>query len=112
MITFNCATGGQVKATIEAGTAKLKISQDGLINVSGTATMAEMEVSTGGTLHAGLLVTETTSAKVTAGGSITVNATVKVSASVTSGGTISYKGNPATVEESIKLGGTITKLGN
>lgn len=110
VITFNCSMGGQVKATIEATSAKLKISNDGLINVSGTSTMAELEVSTGGTLHAGQLVTESASAKVTAGGSITVNASKKLSASVTSGGSISYKGNPETFEESIKLGGTITKL--
>jgi Putative auto-transporter adhesin, head GIN domain len=110
VIIFNCSMGGHVKGNIEAGTAKLKISQDGLINVTGKATFAEMEVATGGTLAAGQLVTETTNAKVTMGGSITVNATVKLTATVTSGGNISYKGNPATYEESIKLGGTITKL--
>jgi len=110
VITFNCSTGGQVKATIEAGTAKLKISNDGLINVTGTATLAEMEVSTGGTLVASQLVAESASAKVTAGGSIKVHATKKLTCSVTSGGSISYKGNPESFEESIKLGGTITKL--
>lgn len=109
VIIFNCSTGGQVKAQIEAGTAKLKISNDGLINVTGTATVAEMEVSTGGTLVATQLTTETSSAKVTAGGSIKVFATIKVTLSVTSGGTITYYGNPTTVEESIKLGGTIEK---
>lgn len=110
VISFSCATGGQVKATIEATTAKMKISNDGLINVTGTATMAELEVSTGGTLHASQLVTESASAKVTAGGSITVYATKKLSVSVTSGGSISYKGNPETYEESVKIAGTITKL--
>jgi len=110
VIIFNCSMGGHVKGNIEAGTAKLKISNDGLINVSGTSTLAEMEVSTGGTLEAGMLVTETSSAKVTAGGSIKVNATKKLTATVVSGGTISYKGNPVEFVESIKLGGTITKL--
>lgn len=108
VITFTCSMGGQVRAEIEAGTAKLKISNDGLIDVKGTATMAEMEVSTGGTLNAGSLVTESASAKVTAGGSIKVNASKKLSVSVTSGGNITYKGNPETYEETIKLGGTIT----
>ena len=110
VIIFNCSMGGHVKGNIEAGTAKLKISKDGLINVTGTATLAEMEVSTGGTLAAGQLITESASAKVTAGGSITVNATKKLVADVVSGGTISYKGNPAEVEQTTKLGGTITKL--
>lgn len=109
VITFNCSTGGQVKAEIEAGTAKLKISNDGLINVTGTATIAEMEVSTGGQLSASQLITETASAKVTAGGNISLNATKKLTANVMSGGTITYRGNPATVEESVKLGGSITK---
>ncbi len=109
VITFNCSTGGQVKAQIEAGTAKLKIANDGLINVTGTATIAEMEVSTGGTLVATQLATETASAKVSAGGSIKVNATKKVTATVFSGGSITYYGNPATVEESVKVGGTIEK---
>ncbi|MBI3136800.1 MAG: DUF2807 domain-containing protein [Bacteroidetes bacterium] len=110
VIVFNCSMGGQVKGNIEAGTAKLKIANDGLINVTGTATLAEMEVSTGGTLAAGQLITESASAKVTAGGSITVNATKKLVATVTTGGTISYKGNPAEFEQSIKLGGEIIKL--
>lgn len=109
VITFNCSTGGQVKAEIEAGTAKLKISNDGLINVTGTATIAEMEVSTGGTLVATQLITESASAKVSAGGSIKVHATKKVTVTVFSGGSITYYGNPATVEESIKVGGTIEK---
>lgn len=112
VIIFNCSTGGQVKGEIEATTAKLKISNDGLINLTGKATIAEMEVSTGGTMACGQLFTETSSAKVTAGGSITVNASKKLVASVTSGGTISYKGNPEIVEESIKLGGTISKSNN
>ncbi|MBK9191059.1 MAG: DUF2807 domain-containing protein [Crocinitomicaceae bacterium] len=110
VIIFNCSMGGHVKGNIEAGTAKLKISNDGLINVTGTAKFAEMEVSTGGTLHAVELITETCVAKVTAGGSIKLNATVKLDASVTSGGNISYKGNPATFEESVKIGGTISKM--
>ncbi len=109
VITFNCSTGGQVKAQIEAGTAKLKIANDGLINVTGTATIAEMEVSTGGTLVATQLITESASAKVSAGGSIKVYASKKVTVTVFSGGSITYYGNPATVEESIKVGGTIEK---
>lgn len=110
VVTFNCNSGGQVKAQIEAGTAKLKISKDGLINVTGTATIAELEVNTAGTLAASQLITESASAKVTMGGSISVYATKKLSASVTSGGSISYKGNPETFEESVKIAGTITKL--
>jgi hypothetical protein len=109
VVTFNCSTGGQVKAQIEAGTAKLKISNDGLINVTGTATIAEMEVSTGGTLVANLLTTESASAKISGGGSIKVFASKKVTATVFSGGTITYYGNPAAVEESIKVAGTIEK---
>jgi hypothetical protein len=110
VITFNCSTGGQVKAELEAGTAKLKISNDGLINVTGKATIAEMEVSTGGTLVATQLITESASAKVSAGGSIKVYASKKVTVTVFfSGGSITYYGNPATVEESIKVGGTIEK---
>lgn len=109
VITFDCASGGQVKAQIEAGTAKFKISKDGLINVTGSATVAEMEVSAGGTIVATQMTTESASAKVTTGGSIKVYASKKVTLTVFSGGTITYYGNPATVEESVKVGGTIEK---
>lgn len=110
VVIFNCSMGGHVKGSVEAGTVKLKISNDGLINLTGTATLAEMEVSTGGTMAVGQLITESASAKVTAGGSITVYATKKLKATVVSGGTISYKGNPESIEQSTKIAGEIIKL--
>ena len=109
VITFECQMGGQVKGEIEAVTANLKISSDGLINVKGTASIAELEVSAGGTLQAVQLVTESANAKVTVGGSISCNASKKLSIKV-SGGTVSYRGNPEVLEQSSSLGGTITKL--
>jgi hypothetical protein len=109
VITFRCQMGGQVKGTIEATTARLSISGDGLIDVKGTATIAELEVTTGGTLHAVQLKTESTSAKVSAGGSITCTASKKLAMKAV-GGSISYRGTPETIEQSDSMGGKIIKL--
>jgi len=110
VLTLSCKMGGQIKGEIDAVTAKMKISNDGLILITGKAEMAELEVSTGGTLEVLGMTAESVSAKVTAGGSIKCVSNKKLSIKITSGGSVSYRGNPADYDESISLGGSITKL--
>lgn len=110
VLTFNCSTGGQVKGAIEATTAKLKISSDGLMVLSGNAKLLEIDISAGGIIQAYDIVAESTAVTVKAGGTVKCTAGKKLSIKITTGGTVSYYGEPEVFEESVTLGGTITKL--
>lgn len=110
VITFNCSTGGQVKGAIDATTAKLKISSDGLMVLSGNAKILEMDISAGGIIQGIDIVAESTAATIKAGGTIKCTAGKKLSVKITTGGTVIYYGEPEVFEESVTLGGTITKM--
>jgi len=110
LFTFICTTGGKIKADVTLTTLKVNISNGGTVNLSGTATTAEYVIGTGGTIAAINVKTETTSAKISLLGDINCNVSKKLTVKITSGGTVTYRGNPATFEEKITLGGTVTKL--
>ena len=109
VLTFTCSTGGQVKGAIEATTAKLKISSDGLMVLSGNAKILEMDISAGGIIQAIDVAAESTTANIKAGGTIKCTAGKKLSIKI-AGGQLTYYGDPEILEESTSLGGTITKM--
>lgn len=110
LFTLICTTGGKIKAEVELSTLKVNISNGGTVNIGGTATTAEYTISTGGTIAAINTKTETTSAKISMLGDINCAVSTKLSVKITSGGTVTYRGNPASFDEKITLGGTVTKL--
>jgi len=109
LFTFVCSTGGKIKADVELSTLKVDISNGGTVNLGGTATTAEYVISGGGTIAAINVKTETTSAKITMVGDINCNVSNKLSVKITSGGTVTYRGNPASYDEKI-MGGNVVKL--
>jgi hypothetical protein len=86
-----------------------KISQGGAIRVIGESQSATYEIYTGGSIAAINNNVKTVSAKINFGGEIICTASEKLKAKITSGGTVSYQGDPE-VEEKIIITGNVEKL--
>lgn len=103
--------GGKILAkNLNVKEINAKISKGGSIQIDGKSNELEAEVAMGGTIGAVRLVVDSIDAKITFGGEIICKPIISLKAKVTSGGTISYQGEPEKLTKKISLGGTIEKL--
>ncbi|MEO9257271.1 MAG: DUF2807 domain-containing protein [Crocinitomicaceae bacterium] len=102
--------GGKIAATVASEKVTAEIHQGGSIRLSGSTTDLDCHVFTGGTIATISLKAKNVTASVAMGGEIITTAEDNLDAKVTSGGTISYKGEPKKKTEKITLGGKIEKL--
>ena len=110
-IEFQSYSGGKILATCnKASWVKASVNQGGSIRLKGETILAEFSVKTGGTIGAANLKANKVNASVTMGGEIICYPIELLEAKVTSGGTISYKGEPEKIKEKTRLGGTIEKI--
>lgn len=107
---FDSESGGKIKATVQAKSVKAEISTGGSIHLDGKVDEAKFKINMGGTIGAVSLVATKVKATVTAGGEIICNATDDLSIKITSGGNVSYVGEPEAYEQNITLGGKISKI--
>lgn len=109
-VSYNADSGSKVLIeNVTAPKIEAKITKGGSIRITGKTPVFEPTIKAGGTIGAVNLKADEVNASVLAGGEI-ICAPIKVlDAKITSGGTISYKGDPK-VTQKISLGGTIEKL--
>lgn len=110
MINFDSESGGKIKAKVECKKVTASINTGGSIHLEGIADEAEYKVSAGGTIGVVSLIAQKVIAQITAGGEIILTVEDELSIKIISGGNVSYIGNPEAYEESITLGGKISKL--
>jgi hypothetical protein len=101
--------GAEIKLKLEVDEVEVKAITGGKIKLSGIAREQEISIGTGGILEAETLETVKTKIKITTGGQADIRASDRVEAKIRAGGDITIYGNPKSVSEDIKLGGTIRK---
>ena len=104
-----CSSGSQVELDITAQTIYCETSSGSDVELSGSTKEFYAEASSGSDIKAKNLDAEITDARASSGADITVFATKKLSVKSSSGGDISYYGNPELVEKNGVTSGTITK---
>jgi hypothetical protein len=109
IVTLHAFAGGKIQAVVNTPQLFVTVNQGGSVSVTGTATLMEAAIKTGGTIGAVNLDSKKVNAQINLGGEIICFAEEILNANVTGGGTISYVGNPK-VSQTIKLGGTVEKL--
>jgi len=109
-LTITAFAGGKISVTVASEKVIAEIHQGGSIRLSGNTTDLDCHVFTGGTIATVSLKAQNVNASVAMGGEIITTAENNLDAKVTSGGTISYKGEPKKKTEKITLGGKIEKL--
>ncbi len=108
---FQCGASSAGEITIEIETEEFvgKASSGGEINVSGKAIALNVTTSSGGNIDAQKTLSNTIVASASSGGSIEVTPLVDLNASASSGGDISYFGEPKHFQKSESSGGSISK---
>jgi len=105
-------SGSKIRATVDLKKLNAEISAGGSIHVDGKVLNAAYKVSAGGTIGAASLIATSVAATVRAGGEVICYAEEDLAIKITSGGNVSYLGEPEGFEQNITLGGKITKLKN
>ncbi|NOQ74453.1 MAG: hypothetical protein GQ574_20755 [Crocinitomix sp.] len=107
---FVAESGGKIKAEVKTKKVIASISAGGSIHLKGTTAEAAYNVSAGGTIGAVSLDADKVVATVKAGGEIICTVVNDLNIKITSGGNVSYYGDPGAFEQKITLGGKIIKM--
>ncbi len=109
-IEFISDSGGKIRATVAAKKLFATVSAGGSIHLDGAANTAYYKVKAGGTIGAVSVQADKVEATVKAGGEIICSVENDLSIKITSGGSVSYFGDPEGYEQNITLGGKIHKM--
>ncbi len=108
-LALDSSSGSSIKATIETQTVSTSTSSGANIEVSGSTSSFKGDASSGSEIDARDLIAKTGNVDVSSGADIDMNVTEELIAHASSGGSISYDGNPKTVKKSKSSGGSISK---
>lgn len=103
------SSGADIQAEVEVTDVLLETSSGSDIDVSGKATNVTAHASSGSDIDAGLLEAVNARAEASSGADITVNSSEKIDIKTSSGGDVSYRGNPAIVQKQGELMNKIFK---
>ncbi|MGO3690187.1 MAG: head GIN domain-containing protein [Psychroflexus halocasei] len=106
-ISLEASEGSFLSADLDVKTARLKAVSGAEMHLYGEAENQYITVKTGGIYIGKSFEVENTDVKVSYGGTAEVFASQSCKAKTTAGGTIEIYGNPRSVDQKTKLGGTI-----
>lgn len=106
-LELNASSGANLKMDVNAKYLKADCSSGANIYLSGLAKEAELETSSGAILKAGELKADRCKMRASSGGNVTATVVEKLEAKATSGGNISYYGEPTTTDIDTSSGGNI-----
>ncbi|MBZ9652143.1 head GIN domain-containing protein [Psychroflexus montanilacus] len=106
-ISLIASEGSYIGGELKLNNLSAKSVTGASVSLIGSATTTNIEVKTGGSYDGDDLISETTSVSISYGGEATVHATDTCNANVTAGGSIEIHGNPSTLSQKTKLGGSI-----
>ena len=108
-VKANAIEGSEIRLNLDVKKANLRAVTGGILKIKGKATNSDVSLGTGGVLQAMDLETVQTSVKITTGGEADVRASELVDAKIRAGGNIMIYGNPAQINKSTTLGGSINE---
>lgn len=109
-IDINISEGSFLSAELEVETAQLKVVTGAEMHLYGAAENQYLTIKTGGIFKGKSFKTKQTEVKVSYGGTAKVYASESCRAQTTAGGTINIYGQPRSVDQKTKLGGTIEEV--
>ena len=100
------ASGAVLKIEVTANEIEIDASSGAHLNISGSANDAIVDVSSGGSINARDLQTKNCNAEASSGGHVKIQVSHSLFADASSGGNISYSGDP-TVEKKKSVSGSV-----
>jgi hypothetical protein len=92
---------------LKASDFEALISGSGSITAAGAADRLELSITGSGDVHLGALPAKEVSAEISGSGSAQVQVTESLSVAITGSGSVTYSGNPRSVEKSIQGSGSV-----
>lgn len=109
-LNLDASSGSEIKLEIFAKDAYVKTSSGADIKISGKAGSLMAKASSGGEINAKDLMVATCNADASSGGGITVNVKDRLEGEASSGGDVSYYGNPQEVNKNKGSSGSFNKM--
>jgi len=106
-LTLEGASGGQMELDIMGGSIETDVASGAVITVEGQAQSLKVDVSSGGVFSGYDLSAAVAIADASSGGVARITVTDDLRAGASSGGSISYKGNPEKVDLDKSISGSI-----
>jgi hypothetical protein len=106
-ISLTASEGSYIGGELKVESLSVKSITGASVSLLGSTEELDVEVKTGGSYDGQNLISETTNVSISYGGSATVHATESCTANVTAGGSIEIFGNPTSIEQKTKMGGSI-----
>ncbi|MEM6264700.1 MAG: head GIN domain-containing protein [Bacteroidota bacterium] len=106
-VSLDAEIGGKISALLAAEKLEAKSTEGGRIELEGKVLEIIGEANTGGYFQAPNLLVNMAQVKVTTGGIMMLKPLKELQAYVSTGGKLTYYGEPASVETRATLGGTI-----
>ncbi len=106
-LDLDASSGSDVKLELEANELKVESSSGSDISLKGIVTFLQAHASSGSDINAGELHAKNCNASVSSGSDIKVYVTDRLDASASSGGDITYSGNPAKKDINESSGGDV-----
>ena len=101
------SSGGMMDIEISADEVYIKVSSGGQVTLKGSADFQKVNASSGGVLRAYELSSQNVDATASSGGVARVYVSNTFEGSASSGGSISYKGNPKKIDKNAGYSGSI-----
>jgi len=108
-LKLQASSGSDVELELEANELDVESSSGSDIELKGKATFMEVSASSGSDIDAGNLETKKCRASTSSGSDIKINVTEELDANASSGGDISYSGNPSQKDINESSGGDVYK---
>ncbi len=105
---LDVSSGSDVKLELDANHLRVESSSGSDVSLNGKAAVAEVSASSGSDISAGDLEIKKCSAHVSSGSDIRVNVTEELNADASSGGDITYSGNPKVKNIKESSGGDVS----
>lgn len=106
-LKLDASSGSDVKLELEVNDLSVGSSSGSDISLKGTATKLQADASSGSDIDASDLLSKSCNASVSSGSDLKINVTEKLDANASSGGDITYSGNPKTKDINESSGGDV-----
>ncbi len=110
VLELKAQEGGEMTIKAEVEQLLIKTVTGGLVSTSGSASLQDVAINTGGVYEGKAMITKFSTVNVNAGSRAEIFATDYVKATVKAGGEVLVFGDPAKMEEKTVFGGIITRM--
>jgi hypothetical protein len=106
---ISASSGSRLEVIIDSKNTNISSSSGSSIYISGTSAEGNISVSSGASAKCPNLIFDDVNASASSGASAEINVKNSLTAKASSGGSVSYDGNPQTVNKNRSSGGSISK---